>query len=119
MSKTKPQTFNDGNLRIYSVENTAGPGNKPNETLTLKRTLRYHRRIVGSQRFYSARQEQIKISHVLRCPEVKNISTQDIAVPNDGRQYHIRQIQYPEDIRPRVIDLTLEEVRTPYEFNRV
>jgi len=38
------------------------------------------------------------------------VSTQDVAIPNDGRQYRIVQVQYPEDVQPPVMDLTLEEV---------
>jgi hypothetical protein len=65
-------------------------------------------------RYYAAMQANVQISYVLRCPRLRSVSTQDVAVPNDGAQYAIRQIQYPEDVVPPVMDLTLEAVTSPY-----
>jgi hypothetical protein len=56
----------------------------------------------------------VKIAYVLRCPRLREISTQDIAIPNDGKQYRIENVQYPEDIYPPVMDLTLEELTAVY-----
>jgi hypothetical protein len=110
------QQFNSGVVKIYEVTNTAQDGGMPQEKLTLKKTLRYHERTVGLQRFWTAQQANVKISYVLRCPRLRSISTQDIAVPNDGKQYKIVQIQYPEDVDPPVMDLTLEEMKAVYDI---
>ena len=115
-SKPTNQAFSDGLVRIYAVTNAAEAGNKPVERLALKHTLRYEQRIVGMSRHYVALQANVKISHVLRCPRLATVSTQDIAKPNDGRQYRIVQVQYPPDVVPPCMDLTLEEVAAQYEL---
>lgn len=112
----KPQTFNDGLVKIYEVTNIAEPPLRPVEGLALKDSFRYKERTVGLQRYYSALQANVKVKYVLRTPRRRNISTQDIAIPNDGNQYRVVQIQYPEDIEPPVMDLTLEELKQAYDI---
>lgn len=104
----KIQPFDDGVVRIY---NTNGPRTIAAEP---KSSLRYHERTVGVARHYAAQQANAKVSYVLRCPRLRSVSTQDIAIPNDGRQYMITLVQYPEDVIPAAMDLTLEEVRADY-----
>jgi len=111
----KSQTFNDGIVSIYTVGNIAPAGNKPKEGLILKvGPLHYEERTVGMGRFWSAMQAQVKIDLLLRVPQLRNVSTQDIAVPNDGKQYEIKQIQYPEGVDPPAMDLSLERVSADY-----
>lgn len=117
MLQHKALTFNDGVVKVYGVTDTSTPGNKPTEGLTLKQTLRYKERTVGFNRFFTALQHAIKVQYVLRCPKVLGITTQDVAIPNDGKQYRILQVQYPEDVDPPVMDLTLEEVLTTYAIS--
>lgn len=113
----KVQTFNDGIVNIYSVENIAEPGNMLKEGLTLKvGPLRYKERTVGMSRYWAAMQTQARIDTVLRIQRVRSVSVQDIAVPNDGEQYKIKQIQYPEDVVPAVIDLSLERIDAKYDI---
>lgn len=115
--KQKTQTFNDGIVSIYSVEDIALPGNMPKEGLSLKEgNLRYDERTVGMGRYWTAMQAQARISLLLRVQRLRNVSTQDIAIPNDGEQYRIVQIQYPEDIVPPVMDLSLERIEAKYEI---
>lgn len=115
MSK-QTQMFNDGVVKIYEVTNVASSGGMPVEGITLKQTLRYKERTVGLTRRNFAKQDNVVIKYVLRCPRLRDVSAQDIAVPNDGKQYRIWDVQYPEDIDPPVIDLTLEEMRAEYEI---
>jgi hypothetical protein len=103
----KTQTFNDGVVKIYDLTG---------DVLALKRTLNYHERTVGMSRHYTAKQAQVKIAYVLRCPRLRDVSAQDIAIPLDGKQYRIEQIQYPEDVNPPVMDLTLEELTADYSL---
>jgi hypothetical protein len=104
------QTYNDGVVKIYETSNTADPGNMPVEGLALKCTLRYDEKTVGINRYYIAMQNDIKIDRLVRCQKIESVTTQDIAVPNDGKQYKIRQIQYPEDVKPPSMDLSLERI---------
>lgn len=114
--RSKAQRFNSGVVRIYTVTNTAADGAKPVETLTLAHTLRYHERTVGLTRYYEALQANVRVQHVLRCPRLTCVSTQDVAIPNDGRQYRIVQVQYPEDVTPPVMDLTLDALEAVYDI---
>ena len=110
----KTQTFNDGLVKIYAVENIAENGAMPVEKLKIKQQLRYHERTVGYGRFWTALQNNVRVKYVLRCQRLREISTQDIAIPNDGKQYRIIQVQYPEDITPPVMDLTLEKLEQEF-----
>ena len=113
-----PQTFNDGVVRIFHTANTGEPGGAPQMELIPLCVLRYHERTVGFRRYYAAAQANVKVSKLLRCPRYFGVSQQDVAVPVDGRQYLITLIQYPEDVQPPVMDLTLEEVAQVYEPTR-
>lgn len=115
------QSFNDGVVKIYKVGNTALPGDMPKEGLILQQTLRYKERTVGFNRYYAALQHNIKVEFVIRCPEIRGLSTSDkdilVAILIDGNQYQVIQIQYPEDVEPHVMDLTLERVGENYDIS--
>lgn len=106
----KQQTFNDGIGKIYRLENVAKPGEAPEEKPVLKCSLRYRERTVGFKRYYTAMQADTKVSALIRCPRVRDVSEKDTAVLTDGKKYEISLIQYPEDEKPPVMDLTLERV---------
>lgn len=116
MLQNKPQSFNDGVVKICEVDNMALDGDMPKNGLVLKRTMRYKERTVGLTRYYAALQASVRVQYVLRCQRLRDVSTQDMAIPNDGKQYRIVQVQYPEDVFPPVMDLTLEEVSAVYEI---
>lgn len=115
-NRLKAQTHNDGVVKIYTVANIATPPDRPKEGLTLKHTLRYKERTVGLNRFYTAMQAGVSVAYVLRVPLLRDVSPQDVAIPNDGKQYRIAQIQYPEGVSPPVMDITLQEVTTAYDI---
>jgi hypothetical protein len=116
--KQQPQPFNDGIVSIYSVENNAAAGDAPAEILTPKETLRFHRRTVGIQRQYLAAQAQSRVDFLLRCPYRPEVSVQDVAIPTlDKKQYRITAVQVPENIRPPVMDLTLERLGADYDLS--
>ena len=104
--------FNDGVVLLYTVTNTASPGAMPQEGLALAHSLRYHSRTVGLTRYFTALAAKIQVAKVLRCPKLAGVTTKHIAVPADGMQYRIVQIQYPEGLP--VMDLTLEEIEPKY-----
>ncbi|MDF2820189.1 MAG: hypothetical protein K0R15_630 [Clostridiales bacterium] len=111
------QQFNDGIVNIYEAENIANKGEMPKVGLALKEgSLRYEERTVGMSRFYSALQEKIKISQLIRVPRINKVSTQDVAILHDGTQYEIKQVQYPPNVKPECMDLSLERLETIYEI---
>lgn len=115
---TLTQSFNDGVVNIYIVDNVAEAGNLPKQVLTIKvSVLHYEERTVGMSRFYTAMQNQVKVEQMLRVLRIDSVSTQDVAIPKDGKQYEIVQIQYPKDVEPPVMDLSLERLEVDYEIN--
>jgi len=113
----KTQTFNDGVANIYSVGNIAPPGGMPKDGLQLKVAyLRYKERTVGMSRYWAAMQTQARIDLVLRMPQLRNVSLHDVVIPVDGEQYRIVQIQYPEDVDPPVMDLSLQRLEVAYDI---
>jgi len=116
----KTQTFNDGVVNIYTVDNIATPGNKPKDGLKQPpkaEALRYEERIVGMGRFWTAKQDHAQIDRIIRTPRLENVSSQDVAIPIDGKQYKIKQIQYVPNVEPASMDLSLERVEAVYEFS--
>lgn len=109
-------SLNDGVVSIYHVANTAQPGELPVEGLTLKHTLRYEKRTVGFKRLYAAMQAQAQIDLLIRVPYLPTVSTQDVAVPTDGKQYRITAAQSIAETQPLAMDLTLERLEHDYEL---
>lgn len=119
--KSKTQTYNDGILNIYKVENTAETGNMPKDGLTLRvGPLRYEERIVGMGRFWDAKQSKVEISRLLRVPRIESVSSQDVVVLGDvgadGDQYKITQVQYVTEVEPLSMDLSLERLSVDYDL---
>jgi len=114
--KSTTQPLKDGIVKIYEVKNIAESGNMPKDGLTLKASLRYDERTVGVTRYRLALQDQEKIELMIRVPRLDIISAQDIAVPNDGKQYKIVQRQHPVEVSPPMMDLSLERVDADYEI---
>lgn len=112
----KTLNFNDGVVKIYDIENVSQPGKMPTEKLVLKETLRYYERTVGLARKDYGKQDGADIKYVLRCPLRRNVSSLNVAIPNDGKQYRVWNVQYPEDIDPPVMDVTLQELTAKYDI---
>ncbi len=112
------QQYNDGILRVYTVSNIAQPGNMPKQGLTLKITnpLRYAELKVFDSKFWSASQDGTKIERLLRVPRVDEVVRDDKVIPVDGKQYKIVQIQYPVDVIPKSMDLSLVRLEVAYDI---
>lgn len=118
--KTLTQTFNNGVLSVYKVDNIAEPGNMPKDGLKLKMcNIPYEERTVGVTRYNISKQNQDTIEQLLRIPRINGISRNDIVVPLDGQQYRIEQLQSINGVEPRCFDLSLEKVTVKYEVGGV
>lgn len=105
------QPFNSGIVKIYKTENGAQPGHKAVEQMKNPPvTLRYDEQRTGVTRYYAAKQANIQIERVIRCPAVLGIDTQDVAVTENGLQYRIQQIQTVDSIWPACIDISLSKI---------
>lgn len=109
------QTFDDGIVTVYAVTDAAKPGYKPTSGLKKRIELCYEERRVGIQRFFSGQQNQIKVERVLRCPATGQVSTQDVAITEDGQQYRIDLIQKVDGVYPPSVDITLTHIQQKYE----
>ena len=109
------QSFNDGVVKIYSTADEAKPGYAPVEKPTLKGKFLYEERVMGFQRRYAAAQNQVEIQRVIRIPKGKVISTQDVAITEDGQQYRIDVVQTVTDVYPSSYDLTLAKLTEEIE----
>lgn len=113
----KQQTFNDGVLSIYALENDAQEGDMPNNKLVLKADgIRYEERVAGAKRFWSAKQSKVTVSKLLRIPQAINLEEGNVVIPIDKKQYEIVQIQTINETCPPCYDLSLERVGESYDF---
>lgn len=111
------QSFNDGLISVYSVQDVSEPGYKPVEKLFLKIRLRYSEERLGIQRYYSGQQNQVQIERVVRVPKSGTISSQDVAITEDGHQYRIDMVQKVDNVWPPSLDLTLARIDQDYEVD--
>src|SRR5699024_280890 len=100
------QPFNDGVVDICALQDGAQPGYRPVPMLVVKGTLRYQERYLGINRLYSGRQNQVDIQRILRVMKVPGVSSQDVAITEDGQQYRIDSVQNVLDVYPPCMDLT-------------
>lgn len=103
------QTYNDGIVKLYCVQDTAETGRMPVRHETLVVQLDYENRSVGSSQFYQAAQAQIKIEKVIRVQRRSGIDTKMMAELEDGTKYDVARVQLITDCRPASLDLTLTE----------
>lgn len=109
------QPYPDGIVTVYKVEDQAKPGYRPVEKPIPKEKLLYQERVLGLSRYYSGRQNQVEIQRVIRTPYRPGVSSQDVAVTEDGRQYRIDMVQKVQDVYPTSMDLTLAKTEQIFE----
>lgn len=112
-SRAISQPFNDGYVDICTVTDAAKPGYQPQEAPTPRLRLNYEERRLGVHRYYNARQNQLEIERVLRVPRVLTdpVTSQDLAITEDGRKYRIDMVQLVPDVYPPCNDLSLVAYR--------
>lgn len=112
------QAYNDGVVTVYDVTDAGPPGGLPVEKPVKKAVLRYEERRLGLQRYYEGKQNQVQVERVLRTPRLKGVSSQDLAVTEDGRQYRIDLVQSANDVYPPSMDLTLTRIAQNYDLSQ-
>ena len=109
------ESYNDGIVNIYSVQDGAAPGYKPVPVLVLVKRMRYQERYLGINRLYSGRQNQVDIQRIVRVQKVPGVSNQNVAITEDGQQYRIDSVQDVIGAYPPSLDLMLATVEQEYE----
>ena len=110
------QPFNSGVVDIYRVTDAGEPGYAPVPRLERRVRLHYEELKLGLIRFYGAKQAQVKVEKVLRVPRRPEVSPQDVAVTQDGKQYRIELVQLAAGVYPPSLDLTLGTVEQVYDL---
>ena len=113
------QGYNDGVVTVYAVTDAGPPGGLPVEKPAKKAVLRYEERRLGLQRYYQGKQNQVEVERVLRTPRRKGVSSQDLAVTEDGQQYRIDLVQSAADVYPPSMDLTLVRIAQKYDMSKL
>ena len=109
------ESYNDGIVNIYAVQDGAAPGYRPVPVLVLVKRMRYQERYLGINRLYSGRQNQVDIQRIVRVQKVPGVSNQNVAITEDGKQYRIDSVQDVIGAYPPSLDLTLATVEQEYE----
>lgn len=110
-------TFDDGILSIYKTLDVSDPGMKPEIQLELKDQYYFGYGNIGITRFFQAMQANQQISAIVNIPDEGDISTLDICVLEDGKQYKIVLIQPETDENGlRIKKLSLERIGEEYAF---
>ena len=113
------QSYNDGVVTVYTVTDSGPPGGLPVEKPVKKAVLRYEERRLGLQRYYAGKQNQVEVERVLRTPRRRDVSSQDLAVTEDGVQYRIDLVQSAADVFPPSMDLTLTRIDQNYDVSNL
>ena len=108
------QQYNDGVVKIYTATDSAKVGYQPKEALALKYSLEFEERALGINRLYLSRQNQAEVKRVIRVQRV-NISSQDVAITHDGKQYRVDTVQAVLDVFPLSLDLSLVAIEQKFE----
>lgn len=111
-------TFNDGIADFYKVRNTAPKGDKPVNTTVFAVRLRFGYETVGVNRFYTAKQADVKLDELIRTPMQRQISAQDI-VKISGRFYRIEQVQHVNGTKPPISRFSLSRIEVDYDTETV
>lgn len=102
-------TFDDGILKIYSVENMAEPGKKPVYRLVEKSKHYFGYQTVGVTRYYEAKKADSIIEAAVRIPDWNNILATDICILENNVQYRLSMVQPTTDENNlRITILSLE-----------
>ena len=109
------ESYNDGIVNIYTVQDGAAPGYRPVPVLVLVKRMRYQERYLGINRLYSGRQNQVDIQRIVRVQKVPGVSNQNVAITEDGKQYRIDSVQDVIGAYPPSLDLTLATVEQEFE----
>lgn len=101
------QTYNDGFVLVYGVEDEAEPGKKPVLKGVYKVKLSYEEQRLGIRRYYAGKQNQAQVERVIRTPRAGNVTSQDIVVTESGAKYRVDLVQVVLDVFPPSQDITL------------
>lgn len=96
-------SFSDGICDIYSEDEEGNKSPKYNN-------LGFSNRVLGFNRHYAARANQVQTNAVIRIPQLTGIDTHDTVEIKGKGKYDIELAQNIFDTNPPSIDLTLRQL---------
>lgn len=101
--------YDDGKLKLYRLQDTAKPGEMPQEKLVFLQEAYFEFRVVGYGRYYAAKGAQQQVDQLLRTPEPMPAARAGMyVILEDGLQYRVDNVQRTTDDNGLpVTDLTL------------
>lgn len=106
----------DGIVTVYSLTKDSAPDKR---RLVKKSEHWYGERTVGVTRMYAAKQANCKVDMLLEIWEDRAIKPDQYAIPEDGEQYRITDVQHTVDEAGlRISLLTLERMGQNYELGQ-
>ena len=110
-------TFDDGIAHIYDMVDVSEHGMKPVFKLRLKTDPYFGFETVGITRYYTALQAHEQITDVIHIWEDRTITTNNICILEDGKQYKCTFVQHTinEDNLP-ITKISLERITEEYEL---
>jgi hypothetical protein len=108
--------FDDGQVEIYKLTNTASAGDAPKWRMDYLSAYWYEEKVLGVTRFAAALKTNVKLEMAIRIWRDKSIDTSLICKIDDA-QYRIFQVQHPlNEDGLEVTDLSLERVGELYDI---
>lgn len=117
-AEKKPLYFTDGIAALYRVQNTAQPGDMPQESLILLHTAQFNYEKLANRENYTAMQRYAEREQVVRISLHLDISVHDAAVIS-GLQYSIRAVEHDKQTLPPSTLLTLQRLEADYDITGI
>lgn len=110
--KTKMEfvSFNDGICDIYCEDEE---GNKEYKYYSLG----FSNRVLGFNRFFTAKANQVKVNAVIRIPKISGVDNHDTVEIIGAGKYSIELVQEIFESNPPCLDLTLKQLEVFGERN--
>lgn len=101
--------YDDGVLKLYRLQDTAQPGEMPQEKLIFLQKAYFDYLTIGYGRYYAAKGAQQQVDQLLRTPEpLPAVRVGMYVILEDGLQYRVDNVQRTtDDDGLPVTDLTL------------
>lgn len=107
---------NDGIVTVYSLTDASAPDKR---RLVKQSEHWYGERTIGVTRLYAAMQANCKVDLLLEIWEDRTISADQYAVPEDGEQYRITDVQHTRgNDGLRISLMTLERIGRNFELEQ-
>ena len=117
--KLQAQPLRDGHLTIYHIDDVSQRGETPVQGLVKLATMPYDERVVGMSRYWTAKQVSATIDALVRTHQLRTVTTHDVVILRDGKQYNIAQVQEIPDTEPPMMDLSLTRRADDYDVVEV